>query len=350
MPFARSTPQQIRDRIAPEMEALSDGADARYRRSYEAGIVKALALASTDLHDHLDWIAAQLRPKTAAPENLALDLDMYGMTPAPAQIAIGYVGMKGIATKIVPAATEMRRSDDRRYMTLSDVAIGVDGTALVPVYALTAGAAGDTAAGASLTLIAPVEGIQSQAIVGVDGLAGGSDIETQAQQIQRLYARIQEPPHGGASFDYKSWVKDVIGDTRTWVYPRLIGAGSVGVSFIMPDGTIPTPTDVARVQSHIDSQKPVTADIIVFAPIADLVAFSIKVTPDTDAVRQAVTDALDTYLADEAEPGGTLAYSRLGEAISSASGEYKHKVSVPADDLISAPGHIARRGIITWVP
>lgn len=350
MPWSRPTPQQIRDRIAPELEALSPGADARYRRSYEAAIVKAVALASTDLHDHLDWIAAQLRPKTAAPENLARDLDMWGVPPAPAQIAIGYVQMRGVAGKIVPGETEMRRGDDRRYRTSADTVIGLDGTALVPVYALTAGASSNTAAGASLTLIAPVEGIQSQAVAGVDGLTGGSDIETPARVIQRLYARIQEPPHGGADFDYAGWVKEITGDTRVWVYPRLSGAGTVGVSFIMPDGTMPAPTDVARVQSHVDSAAPVTADVIVFAPVADLVAFSIKVTPDTDAVRQAVMDELDAYLLDEAEPGGTLPRSRLDAAISSSTGEYQHIISVPAGDVVSAPGHIARRGVITWVP
>ncbi|MBI4800443.1 MAG: baseplate J/gp47 family protein, partial [Desulfarculus sp.] len=87
------------------------------------------------------------------------------------------------------------------------------------------------------------------------GLTGGADQEADAALLARLLYRIQTPPQGGAGSDYIRWALEVPGVTRAYVYPRRLGAGSVGLTVLMDDaayGPIPSAEDVARVQAYID--------------------------------------------------------------------------------------------------
>lgn len=349
MPFQRPSPQQIRDRIAAEIEGAIDGADARLRRSLEAALTRAVAISAHELHGHMQWVAAQILPDTAEDDILDRHASMWGVGRRPAHAAIGAITATGAPDTPIPAATELRRADDTRYLTDADATIGSAGTVTIAITALVAGAAGNAAAGAKLSLIAPIAGVQSQMTVVAPGLAGGADLESPTSHRRRLLDRIQSPPHGGAEADYMQWVKEVVGDTLVWVYPLHSGIGTVGICFIMPDGSVPSSADVGRVQAYIDMERPVTAEALVFAPVADLIDLAIKLTPDSTAVRMAVAAELDDFFLREAEPGGEIPLSRIAAAISSAAGEYAHVLVSPAADIASEPGHIARLGTITWV-
>jgi uncharacterized phage protein gp47/JayE len=224
------------------------------------------------------------------------------------------------------------------------------GTGTAAVTALMPGASGNADAGTILALIEPVAGVQTSATVAAGGLGGGRDREELESLRARARARIQQPPHGGAAHDYEAWVQAMVGQARVWVQPIAPDLGAVTVLFIMPDGAIPDPATVDAVAAHIDAERPVTAhSIAVGAPVADAVPFSIALTPDTLANRAAVEVELEAFLLREAVPGGTIPASRIGAAISAAPGEYSHTVSVPAGAIVSAAGHIARLGAITWL-
>ncbi|SMF77481.1 Uncharacterized phage protein gp47/JayE [Tistlia consotensis] len=352
MPFLRPTPQEIRDRLAAEIEAALPGADARTRRSVEGVLARMMAIVSHELHGYQEWISRQILPDSADAEELERHAAIWGIARAGAVSAQGRVTLTGLAGVTVPAGTELRRADDQRYLTTADVQIGAGGTAPATVEAVTAGAAAVAAIGTTLALTATLAGVQSQAAVVDDGagngIAGGVDQESDAGLRARILDRIQLPPHGGNRHDYAAWVKEVVGETQVWVYSSYLGTGTVGVTFVMPDGSLPPPSVVEQVQSHIDEKRPVTADVTVFAPIADLVDFTILLDPDTTAGRAAVEAELADLLVREAEPGGTLPRSRVRAAISAAVGEYSHELQVPAGDIVSAAGHIARLGAITW--
>ena len=83
---------------------------------------------------------------------------------------------------------------------------------------------------------------------------------------------------------YRAWALEVPGVTRPWIYPRQDGAGNskaayVTIRFMMDnsyeDG-IPLPSDVATVKAHIEKNRPVTAKIIVLAPVAQPLHFTIQ--------------------------------------------------------------------------
>ena len=84
----------------------------------------------------------------------------------------------------------------------------------------------------------------------------------------------------------------------------------------------------------------------VFLPIN----FTIHDLPNGDpAIRQAISNELTDLLYREGGPGQTIPISHITEAISGASGEYDHVLTVPAAPIVVPYNAIAAIGSITWV-
>lgn len=167
------------------------------------------------------------------------------------------------------------------------------------------------------------------------------DTEDDETLRARLIDRIQNPPSGGAANDYTQWAQEVAGVTRAWVLPQHLGPGTVGVAFVR-DADNPITPDAAEIQEvfdYIEERRPVTANVTVFAPIILAIDLEISLEPNTAEVQAAVTESLqDLILRDAALEGafkapgetftGEILLSRLGEAISIASGEIDHEITL----------------------
>lgn len=349
MPFARPSPANIRDRMGAEIAVALPGADARLRRSMEEILVRAIAIASHELHGYIEWAALQILPDTAEDEVLARHAAIWGITRIVATAAIGAVTFTGTPGAVVPANTELRRGDDARFLLAADVTIGGGGTGTGNVAARVAGVAGNAQAGVALQLVAPVGGVQPSAVVAAGGLAAGADAESDASLRARLLQRIQTPPAGGAKDDYVTWALAVAGVEKVWVYPLWLGAGTVGVAFVTTGGAIPGGPLVAAVQAALDLRRPVTAAVTVFAPATQAVALTIDLAVDTAAIRAAVLAELTDFFVREAEPGGVIRVSQISAAISGALGEVAHLLVAPTADVTLPSGTIAVLGTVTWV-
>jgi len=213
-----------------------------------------------------------------------------------------------------------------------------------------AASAGSRATGQSLSLVSPVIGVQT--IVTAGELSCGADVETDDALRSRLIARIQQPPHGGASYDYTTWALEVSGVTRAWVYPAELGLGTVTVRFVRDlDATlIPDAGEIAAVQSYIDARRPVTAQVTVLAPAAVPLNFQIQgLVPATATVQAAVQTELADLLLREAVPGGTMLLSHIRAAISAATGETDYVLVAPAANVANTTGNMSTMGTIAWL-
>ncbi|PZW46845.1 putative phage protein gp47/JayE [Humitalea rosea] len=285
MPWLRPTPAEIRDRMAAEVAVALPGADARLRRSPETAIVRGVAIASHELHGHIAWATKQILDDTAEAEELVRRAAIMGITRKPAVTASGPVTLTGTAGAVLPAGTEFRRSDDARFVADADATIAGGGTATVTVTARVAGAAGNTAAGAALALIAPVPSILPSATT--DGLGAGADAEGDEDLRARLMARRQAPPAGGAAADYRAWALAVPGVGSAWCVPLWAGAGTVGVGILAAGGALAGTPLINAVAAAIALLRPVTANVTVFTPTATTIPIILGISPDTTAVRTA---------------------------------------------------------------
>lgn len=313
------------------------------RRSDAVVYARVLAGASHELHGHLQWIAEQVIYDTADDEFLERWASLWNILRKPAEFASGTVAATGAGT--IPAGTLYRRADGTEFSVTASTVVPAD----VPVQAVLAGAGGNTAAGVKLALMTPIAGVNTEAPV--VSLVNGSDIEPIEELRARFLERIRKPPNGGSAHDYVMWAKEVPGVTRAWVFPQEVGPGTVTVRFVR-DGDasiIPDAGEVAAVLEHIETVRPVTAQVHVFAPVPVPLDFVIQLTPSTPEVRAAVDASLDELLKRESAPAATILLSHIREAISTAAGEVDHALIAPTADVVHTSAQMAVKGVTTWL-
>lgn len=350
MPFARPDLKELITRISTDIGSRVTGSGGAVLRQSLLGIIgRALAGAAHMLYGYLDWTARQTMPDTAEKEHLERWAAIWKIFRKAAEFASGSLSVTAAAGAVVVAGTVFQRQDGIQYRALIDTA-SPGGVFPVSVIALVAGEMGNVEAGAAVYLLSPVAGVQSAAVV-TTSIKSGSDVETDERLLARLLARIQAPPQGGAEDDYKQWALQVPGVTRVWVYPLQMGPGTVTVLFVCDDSVevIPGPAKIVEVQAQLNKESPVTAEVFVAAPAPDSLDLTIALSPNTPAVRQAVTAELTDLLMRDSAPGVTILISRLREAVSLAAGESDNRIITPIADVTHATGHMARLGVINFV-
>ena len=354
MPWPLPTPAEIADQLAAGLEQslgplAPDGVvDARSPATLLGVLARVLGLAQWQMHLHLRAIADDLMPDTAAEEALARHAAVWGVPRIPAAAAAGSATVTGANGTVVPAGTSLLGPADLTYTTTASATVA-GGVATLAVQADAPGTAGNADAGAILRLVSPVAGLSPQsAIVAAPGLRGGLDEEAPEAWRARLLARIRARSKGGAVTDYEEWARRAPGIGQVAVRPEWAGLGTVGVIVAMADGTAPSPTDISRVQAEIEAERPVTAQVFVLGASIVAQPLTLQILPDTTAVRAAITAAYAAFLAREPGIGGTIRLSRLSEALSSAAGEYAHRIVSPAADVVLGAVQLAVPGAITW--
>lgn len=343
--------QQVR---ADLLGSLSQ--DEVLRRSDTEVQARVQAAALHTLYGFVEFLALQVLPDTATGEWLDRHGAWRGVLRKPATKAAGSVTLLATAggtfpaDLVIPAGTKLQRAGIGDYVTTTDTP-ATGSSVVVAVEAVDAAAAGNAPAGAKLSLISPIAGVQSAATTGE--LAGGADIEADEDYRSRIRDFDHRPAHGGNPDDYVTWVKEAPGvaASAVWVYRNSLGDDAHGITFIVGGRAdfIPTDAEVALVQDYVDALRPAGAEPLVFKPVAVPVALTIDITPDTPAVRAAVEAELADFFLREAQPAGTVHLSRLREAVSVAAGESWHALTVPAGDIVLAAGQVATLGTITWV-
>ena len=353
MPFTRPTITQLINRAKADIETRLPGADARVRRTVEAVLARMESGGVHGMHGHLVWLSRQIMADTAEVEFMERWADIWGIQRDPAVSASGTLTITGTNTTVCPAATVWQDAEGTLYDQDDDVTIS-GGSASATVTAQVGGADGNQDVGATLSLVTPISGVDADATVGGIGLTGGVDLESDESLREELLHRLQNPPKGGGPEDYVTWSLEVSGVTRAWQYPNLDGLGTVGVFFVMDDkvGTIiPDSSEVATLQAYLDTVAPVTADVTVYAPVAVELNITAQLNPNTTVVQTAVEAELASYLLRVAEPGATLLWSQISEAISLAPGEINHVLTVPATDKTHTTLQIPVDGTSnTWSP
>lgn len=309
---------------------------------------KVIGGAVWEVFGRLKWMDRQRFVYSADLSGLLRHGIDYGINQKGATFASGNAVFVAASYPLtIPAGTQFTRADGLTYNTTAAGDVGQYSLSVsVPATCNTAGKTGNTTYGTPMTTA--LAGVASVEVDDV-GLGGGTDIETPEQLRARLLRRKQYPPRGGAEADYIEWGTSISGVTRVFPVRNAFGRGTVGVWFLMDDtypAGIPQPEDVATMQSYIDSQAPITAKVIVQAPIADCMDIVIKgLNPDTQAVRKSVGAELQSLFRNMAEPSlpgqqFTLYQSWIWQAVGNATGEKSHTVIAPASDVLFAAGTI----------
>lgn len=350
MPWSRPSLSTLIARIASDIQSQLPGTNPLLRRSLLGILGRANAGAVHGLYGHQVIIADQIMPDTSDETYTQRWASIFGVPRTAATVATGPVVCTGADDTIIETGTQLMAPSGTEYVTTADGTIA-GGSVQVPVAATVAGSAGNQATGATLNFVAPIAGVMASATVAAPGLGGGADVESIDNQRARLLQRIRTPPQAGTANDYTRWALEVAGVTRVWIFPAELTPNGVTVRIAADNGAtapIPDQATVDAVQAHLDTLRPATAIVTVMAPVATPLNPEIQLTPDTVAVRNAVTAELQDLLVREAAPGGTLLLSHINEAIAVAAGETDHQLVSPAADVVFGGGQLAVLGDIAW--
>ncbi len=354
MPFARPTVSQLVEEARAELNRLP-GADSRLRRSLLDVLARIIAGLTWGLYGFGAWILRQVFADTAEAEQLERLAAIYGVPRIAATFATGSVDIVGENGTIVSSGTRFRRADGAEFESTADATIA-GGTAVAPVTAVLPGVSGNCDAGVSLGFQSPVAGAAASVTVHSAGIVGGADEENDEALRARLLERIRQPPHGGSFDDYQLWTRQaLVGVTRVWVDSP--NPGEVRVLFVMDSGgggggILPSAGQIATVQDYIDNdaRRPVTADVAIDAPTLTAQDFTIDLgANDTAEIRAAIVAALTDLFRRESAPGATVFLSHIREAISGATGEVDHVLTVPSANVTTGPTAISVVGAFTWL-
>lgn len=348
MSFNRPQLAELVQRVRNDMLSRLTTDDVLRRADAEV-LTRVISGVTHGLYGFIEWVSRQILPDTSDTDILDRQASIWGVARKPAAVATGTVSFVVQPGAVIPAGTLLQALDGVQYQTTAD-ATGSAPSYNAPVESVLAQAAANRSTGQSLSLVSPVLGVQTSFVAGE--LSGGADIETDDALRARLLSRIQQPPHGGASYDYVAWALEVEGVTRAWCYPQELGIGTVTVRFVRDNDASPIPDagEVATVQAYIDALRPVTAQLMVVAPIAAPVNFTITgLVPSTSAVRAAVEAELADLLLREAVPGGAILLSHIRAAISAATDENDYVLTAPTADVTNTVGRMSTMGSITWL-
>jgi uncharacterized phage protein gp47/JayE len=352
--FQRQTLPQLIDRAQTDIEANLRGAVARLPQSN----LDALACMSVGMADEqlegIEYYATQIHITTARGVGLERHGSEWGIIRREATRATGTLDVTVEANTTVDHGARFQTQLRWQVRTTAAATSVGAGVLSIPAQATQTGPDGNLATGTRLDTVNPITGVTG-AVVGGLGFAGGNPREGEVAYRSRILDRIQQPPQGGAAYDYRRWMLEFPGCTRAWVFPKEQGIGTIVCRFAMDESypnSIPPAAEVARMTQWLDVRRPVAAEVFVSAPVARAINVVVRdLTPDDPAgrVRQAVGDELRDMLLREGEPGAVLYRSWFWEAVSIAAGERHHTLDEPSADIQLLIGEIAVLGDLDFV-
>lgn len=347
--ITRPTLQTLVSRITTDIQNAVGFSAPLLPNSVLRVLAKVFAGSIHMLYGYIQYFSQQIFPDTAESSYLGEWAAIWGITRQPASYAQCVLTVTGVNGSDVPAGTLWISTSGIEYASNADATIA--GATAITVTATTSGSAGTPSAGDTPSLVNPVAGVDSSATVSDAGIVPGEDTETDAALLTRLLARIQTPPQGGAQTDYVAWARTIPGVTRAWAYGGMFGPGTVGVTFVMDDQAdtpIPAGGTVAEVQAYIETVRPVTAAVTVFAPTALPVNFTIHLVTSTADVQAAIEAGLAAYISDAGYPGQTLLLTQMSAIVAENSAGSDFAMTAPVANVAVGQSYMATMGTITW--
>ena len=269
---------------------------------------------------------------------------LCGVTRNIPQYAGGFVTATGSGT--IPVGSIIERCDGLSYEVIKEA--NVPGQVLV--IAQSFGAQYNTPNGSLMTLTSSITGVDPQVIVSDNGIAGGSDTETDESYRARIISCYANPCRTGLASDYDFWARLYNGVTRVCVVPKADGPGTVKIFFAMDDAyanSIPSQQDVENVQEIVDQNVPVGVCATVCAIQPEVIDIDIRLLDGTSsALNQQISEALIEGL--KGFDCGQFCYSDIVSIIAQNYGGC-FEVVRPSSNFNLTTGQIPVAGTISFV-
>lgn len=316
-----------------------------------------LARMNNGMHGHLDWVNAQTSPLTCELERLYDFAALYSVDRLLATAAVGKALATGNVGAPLLADKLLRGLNGLDYIVLAAVTLGAGNTE-VSIRCTTKGVDGNLDAGATLTLVDPVSGVNSVLTVGAQGITGGDADELVDAWRLRVCDEWQTVvKHGGRSGkvdDYRFWSKSASTSvTGAIVQPHGLGIGTMVVRPICNGlaNRMPTQGVMDAVLAKMQVKAPGTADWRLTLPIVHAITLTIHLLPavDTAANRAAINTALNALILakdNSTAEKSQMLWAEVDTAIAITTNQYVLDESVP---LVWSASEVLVLQPINWI-
>ncbi|MCG7410131.1 baseplate J/gp47 family protein [Paenibacillus sp. ACRRX] len=230
---------------------------------------------------------------------LDMRADEHGLKRKTSEAAQGFVTFKGKAGAAVPKGVIVATADGTMYRTQAAAIVSDTGVVSAAVKALEAGSSGNVPAAIINTIITELPGVQS--VFNAAPTLGGYDGEPDSELLQRLLAKVRNPATSGNADHYLQWALEVPGIGDAKVFPIWQGPGTVKIVALGSDKQAPGIEVIAEVRRHIETMRPIGADVTVAGAIEVPVHVEVQIslTPEAgslDQVRAQIEQGIKEYL------------------------------------------------------
>lgn len=300
-----------------------------------------------------EWIEKQCFPQTAQGTFLDQHAQLRGLSRRAAMQATGRlrfsVDRAGQSDLVIQAGTVCMTAGQARFETTETVTLKA-GTLSVEAEAraMTAGEAGNVAAGTILTMaVAPV-GIRRCG--NPEPFTGGMEEEDDESLRKRVLETYRRLANGANAAYYEkealAFSKDVAAVT---VVGRSRGIGTVDVVPAVWKG-MPDAELLARMQEHFEARREIAVDVKVLAPAEKTVDVTVELEPEDGTAYAAIAGRVDAALKDwfnGERLGKPVLRVKLGDLIYHVEGVANYTLTSPETDVTMEPTELPKLGVLT---
>ena len=276
------------------LDAVSDNWD-KSEGSFIYDALKPVAVEMFNFYDLLENRKEQMSINTASGSYLENRLKEFGFYRKQALAAAGYVTITGASGTKVEINT-LVASDKAVYKITDTGTIDASGTVTLPITCTSTGTAGNADIGAVNRFPITISGLIS--VVNTSAVTGGSDTETDNEIKARFFDYMKKPSIPGNKAYYEKLAAEVDGVGKAQCIPLWNGAGTVKVVIADTSMKAANNTLVNSVQSHINDNRFIGADVTVAAATELTVNVACKLSTDSTVAESEVYTAVCSVLSE----------------------------------------------------
>lgn len=287
--FEDKTPEAIKQEI---LSAIRSGQGlSAMAGGFADGVAGPVSVEMSKLYMALDAVPSMILLDESSGPFIALVGEQYwNITRRPGAKAYCTMTFTGSPGYVIPAGTRFLTGGGLSFSLAGEVTLGAQGTGQGQLEADEVGSAYNVAAGAIDRMYVNLAGLTAYTNMAAQG---GADPETDADLLERIRERVQQPPTSGNGYYYRQLAMSVSGVGNAKVTELAAGAGTVGVVLVGPDGRTVSEGTVEDVEAAIAPQRVIGAQVSVSAATEVTVNVSASVTLSGEADAAAVEDALE---------------------------------------------------------
>ena len=303
----------------------------------------ALAAQVYALYAQADWVTRQAFPQTAEGEYLDRHAQLRGLERKQAVQAQGVVRFSAGETsdydRMIPQGTVCMTAGLIRFVTTQPAKL-LTGTLFVdvPVQAVEAGAAGNVAAGAILSMAVAPTGIAS--CTNPQPCTGGGDQEGDEELRQRVLESFKRLPNGANAAYYEQQAMSFDQVAAAQVIPRPRGTGTVDVIVATLAGT-PGEELLGELTAYFQARREIAVEVQVKEPETQTVDVAVQIAVedgwDVETVSAQVKQTLENWFTGRLL-GRSVLRAEMGNLVYSCEGVANYSIASPAADVAARTG------------